>query len=289
MPSHAFGWRNPEYRDDRRRQRMITARPRWRIVTPATDPVCGMKVDPATARHRVRARRATLPLLLRRLPREVRRRPGRYLTETTPRLRRRRQAARSTPARCTPRSARTAPAVARSAGWRWSRSNRRRRRRRPNPELLDMSRRFWIGARARPSRSSRWRWAPHSGAGLHAEAAPCSLLQFASPRRSCCGPAGRSSSAAGHSLVHRSLNMFTPDRPRHRRGLALQRGRHVRARPVPRRLPRPRRQRRGLFRGRRGHHGPGAARARCSNCGRASRPAAPSARCSTSRPRPPAA
>ena len=57
------------------------------------------------------------------------------------------------------------------------------------------------------------------------------------------------------------------DRARHRRRLALQRGRHGRARPVPGRLARPGWRGRGLFRGRGGHHrpraaGPGAGAAR---------------------------
>ncbi len=62
------------------------------------------------------------------------------------------------------------------------------------------------------------------------------------------------------SLVNRSLNMFTPDRARHRRGLSLQPGRDLRARRFPGRVSRHGRHGRGLLRGRRGHHRAGAAR-----------------------------
>ena len=86
---------------------------------PATDPVCGMTVDPATSRHRFEHARQHVPFLLRRLPRQIRRRPG--PVPDASRRTGRRHGAPSTPARCTPRSARSAPAVARSAAWRWSR------------------------------------------------------------------------------------------------------------------------------------------------------------------------
>ena len=82
------------------------------------------------------------------------------------------------------------------------------------------------------------------------------------------------------SLQSRNLNMFTPDRARHRRRLGSTAwSRRCAPGPVPGRLPRRRRHGRGLLRGRRRHHRAGAARARCWSCGRASRPAAPSARC----------
>ena len=51
--------------------------------------------------------------------------------------------------------------------------------------------------------------------------------------RSCCGPAGRSSSRGVQSIVNRSPNMWTLIGLGHRRGLRLQRGRHGRARRVP--------------------------------------------------------
>ena len=56
-----------------------------------------------------------------------------------------------------------------------------------------------------------------------------------SRRRSCCGPAGRSSSAAGHSVVNRNLNMFTLIALGTGAAYALQRRRDARARHVSRR------------------------------------------------------
>ncbi len=49
----------------------------------------------------------------------------------------------STPARCIPRSVRTIREAARSAAWRWSRSPVGAEQG-PNPELIDMARRFWV-------------------------------------------------------------------------------------------------------------------------------------------------
>ncbi len=77
----------------------------------------------------------------------------------------------------------------------------------PNPELVDMTRRFWIGL-VLTRRCSCWRWAGTS-------ACICShrrcriTCSSRSPRRWCFGPAGRSSCAAAQSLVTRNLNMFT--------------------------------------------------------------------------------
>ena len=69
----------------------------------------------------------------------------------------------------------------------------------PNPELADMTRRFWIGlaltvpvVRARDGRASvRRRISLDRPDAVELDAVR------ASPRRSCCGPAGRSSCAAG--------------------------------------------------------------------------------------------
>ena len=166
-------------------------------AAPRRDPVCGMSVDPATAKHKAEHGGRALLFLLRRLPREIRRRAG-ALSEAT-------QAAPPKPApagaiyTCPMHPADPpgrARRTARSAAWRWSR-RRRRRRPGPNAELVDMTRRFWIGSRS-PSRSSRSIWAVIS-LGLHhaVRRRRRTGSSSCSRRRSCCGRAGRSSSAAG--------------------------------------------------------------------------------------------
>ena len=71
----------------------------------------------------------------------------------------------------------------------------------PNPELVDMTRRFWIGAAARGARSSCWRWATwslgHGPRRAHRRARRPTGSSSRSRRRSSSGAAGRSSSAAG--------------------------------------------------------------------------------------------
>ena len=105
----------------------------------------------------------------------------------------------NTPARCIPRSSATRPAPARSAAWRSSRG-RSTMEDAPNPELVDMTRRMWIAAAARPAgvRARDGRHGARHGArrprrhrGSPTGSAWCAR------RRSCSGPAGRSSSAAG--------------------------------------------------------------------------------------------
>ena len=111
----------------------------------ALDPVCGMTVDPHKTPHRHSHQGQTYYFCSRRLPHQVRRRPGKISQAVRQRSRRRRcRKARSTPARCIPRSGRPDRAPARSAAWRWSRRCRPPTTG-PNPELVDMTRRFWIG------------------------------------------------------------------------------------------------------------------------------------------------
>ena len=203
--------------------------------TLAKDPVCGMSVDPHTAKHRAehggrtyyfcsagcRAKFVADPAQVP-APRP-RRRPSR-----SPR-------ARSTPARCTRRSARSARAPARSAAWRWSRSNPAADTV-PNPELIDMQRRFWIGAGA-------------DAAGVRARDGrpPVRLASLLIPAHAVeldaarAGDAGR---AVGRLAVLRARlaslgadaqpQHVHADRARHRRGLRLQRGRDAAARHLPR-------------------------------------------------------
>ena len=79
----------------------------------------------------------------------------------------------------------------------------------PNPELVDMTRRFWIGlALAVPVVALEmgghlFGWHPLSTSRCRTGSSSRSR------HRSCCGPAGRSSCAAGSRSSTRNLNMFT--------------------------------------------------------------------------------
>ena len=179
------------------------------LSTSANDPVCGMSVDPATAKHRAEHGGRDLLFLLGRCREKFVAEPARYLgARAGPPRRSPRPRARSTPARCIRKSGRRARAMpdlrhGARAGNVTADDGPQRRTDRHDAALLDRlgargpggrarngrpSRRICICGFARTSRtgfSSRWR------------------------RRSCCGRAGRSSSAAGRRSVSRNLNMFT--------------------------------------------------------------------------------
>ena len=123
-------------------------RPRLRIWSSDDRSVCGMTVEPASAagshthagqtyyfcsRHCLDRRRSVAVHARRR------RRPRNRWCRPRPRP------AASGRARCIPRSCATGRAPARSAAWRWSRASRPPRTT-PNPELADMTRRFWVSA-----------------------------------------------------------------------------------------------------------------------------------------------
>ena len=101
-----------------------------------------MTVDPATAKHTADYKGRPIIFCCAGCRTKFAADPEKYLEasaepEPVPK-------ARSTPARCIPRSARTGRAPARSAAWRWSRRSVTADTG-PNPELVDMTRRFWIG------------------------------------------------------------------------------------------------------------------------------------------------
>ena len=164
----------------------------------------------------------------------------------------------------------------------------RRRGTGPNPELLDMTRRFWIGARAhgpggrpgdgrRISRPSACTTRPAADLGCG--------LQFALATPVVLWAGWPFFERGWASLRQPQPQHVHPDRARHRRRLSLQPRRDLRARSVSRQASRHGRHRPGLFRGGGRHHGARAARARCSSCARASRPAARSAPCSNLAPK----
>ncbi len=163
----------------------------------AIDPVCGMKVDHSDREASVRARRPPGLLSARRAaarssiaaPRTIcpRARPAAGAGGHDLHL-----------SRCIPRSARTAREAARSAAWRWNRSSAgrgraERRADRHEPPLLDRPRARAAGRGAGDGRAYPGSATARSGAA----AARPSCCSSSWPRRSCCGLAGRFSSAPG--------------------------------------------------------------------------------------------
>ena len=158
---------------------------------------------------------------------------GRGCNPPAPVSRRPRQCARrSTRARCIPRSASRARAIARSAAWRSSRRMPSLDDA-PNPELVDMTRRFWISV-ALACRCSCSRWATCSSA--FTPIAPRTRHRGSSSRSR-----RRSSSGAAAPFFVRGWRLARQpqpqhvhaDRARHRRGVRLQPARDARARAVP--------------------------------------------------------
>ena len=188
----------------------------------ATDPVCGMSGRPRqragiSPRHdgagasisaRPAARRSS-----RRDPAELSRRPARRPS----RCRR----ARSTPARCIPRSCATSPATARSAAWRWSRWACRPATKGRTPSSSTSRRRF-VGQRG----ADRSAAGPRHGADARPAGA---RLARRADRRLAGTRAGDAGGALGRAAVlpsrlasrsvNRSPNMWTLIAHRRRRGL----------------------------------------------------------------------
>ena len=178
---------------------------------------------------------ATYLFLLRRLPRpNSPPSPQNISTKSKAPRRRPCPRARSTPVRCIRKSARSAPAHVRSAAWRWSPSwcpldDR------PNPELADMTRRFWIGltltlpviALEMGGASCRNAWLGRADA---VELDPVCL-------RDAGGDLGRLAVLRARLAVadHAQSQHVHADRDGHRRCLYLQRCRHRRARRFSRR------------------------------------------------------
>ncbi len=246
-----------------------------------------MSVDPAKSKPSRRAWRRHLSFLLRRLPGEIRGR-SRQVPEAGE--------ACAASAGAEPRALHLPDASADPAGRAGRLPDLRhgagtagiRRRAGPNPELTDMTRRFWIGAGARGAGAGAGDGRPFPGPepAPHRVAAGFDVdpVRVRHAGRAV-GRAGRSSSAAGPRCATAAQHV-QPDRARHRRRLSLQPGRDLRARPVPgglaawqaafcRSISRPPRSSPCWC-----------CSGRCWNCAPASRPAAPSAPCSTSRPRP---
>ena len=130
----------------------------------------------------------------------------------------------------------------------------------PNPELADMSRRFWIGLVLTLPVFALEMGAHVVGGHGFIDQTLSNWIQFAFATPVVLWAGWPFFVRGAQSVVTRNLNMFTL--------IAMGTGvaylysvvATVRAGRFPRRLPRPHRRGRGLFRGRRRHHGPGAAR-----------------------------
>ena len=244
------------------------------------DPVCGMTVEPASAAGSHTHAGQTYYFCSKHCLERFAADPARFLApapSSPPRHRR----PDSGPARCIPRSCATRPAPARSAAWRSSRASRPPTTSR-NPELADMTRRFWVSVVATVpllvlAMGSMMPGAPR------AERAPAGVSSpgssWRSRRRSCSGAAGRSSCAAGDSVVNRSPNMFTLIGL----GVGVAYVYSVVAVVAPGIFPAAfrdaRRRRRRLLRAGGGDRRRWCCSGRCSSCARAAAPARRSARC----------
>ena len=154
----------------------------------------------------------------------------------------------------------------------------------PSAELIDMTRRFWIGAVLAVPIGH-----PGNGRALSGpQPSPLHLAASLGVGSISARDAGR---AVGRLAVLRArlgvgaqslAQHVQPDRARCRRRLCLQPCRHLRAGALPGELAAGRASSRSITK--RPPSSPcSSCSARCWNCGRASRPAAPSAPCSTSR------
>ena len=130
----------------------------------------------------------------------------------------------------------------------------------PNPELADMTRRFWIGlVLALPAVVLEMGGHLVGGHGL-VDPTLSNWIQFAFATPVVLWAGWPFFVRGWQSLRHAQSQHVHADRDRHRRGLCLQRRRHRRAGNLPGDLPRPWRRGRRLFRSRRRHHRARAAR-----------------------------
>ena len=130
----------------------------------------------------------------------------------------------------------------------------------PNPELADMTRRFWIGlVLALPAVVLEMGGHLVGGHGW-VDPTLSNWIQFAFATPVVLWAGWPFFVRGWQSLRHAQSQHVHADRGRHRRGLSLQRRRHRRARNFPGDLPRPWRRGCRLFRIGRRHHRAGAAR-----------------------------
>ncbi len=289
---------------------------------PHRDPVCGMTVDPDHPKHTATLEGETYAFCSAHCVEKFKR----HRTSTWGATMRLRRPTGTSPARCTRRSDATSPAPAQKCGMALepvlpeakarpsgpARCTRRScgtsRARCPicgmaleprdgprptdedNPELADMTRRFWLAAaltapavRARHGRLLPGR--PMSPSCCRCEHGRLVELALATPV--CLGSAGPSSCAASQSRQEPKPQHVHADRPRRQRGVRCT---AWSPRCCPGIFPPSFRDEGGagrrLLRGGRRHRRRWSCSARCSSCARAARPARRSRSCSAWRPRP---
>ena len=256
-------------------------------MTPARDPVCGMMVDPATSKHRAEHGGTAYYFCCAGCREKFLADPAKYLRPAKP--------APKPPApshalyTCPmhPQIRQAGPGACPLCGMALEPLESAADTG-PNPELTDMTRRLWIGAALTLPVLVLEMGGHFPGLGLHRLVSPLASMWIQVRARY----AGR---ALGRLAVLRArlgvaaqplAQHVQPDRARRRRGLSLQPRRHA-SRPGCSRRACGRRTASWRSITKRPRSSPcWCCSGRCSNCAPASRPAAPSAPCSSSRPKP---
>ena len=186
----------------------------------ATDPVCGMMVDPHAGKPTHAHTAATRIISARKAAASN---SPRILSAISTRRasRSRCRSARSTPARCTPRSYRKGPGPCPICGMALEPMGVHGRGHRQS-RAVDFTRRLWMAAPLALALLALDMGAHVFGVDLLPFSRPRSQqwLKLLSPYRSCCGGAGRSSCAGAVDPVPLAQHVH-PDRSRRRRGLSL--------------------------------------------------------------------
>ena len=128
--SRAYIWREPSPSDSIPMDHHVHSEGSPPAATGAIDPVCGMTVDPHTTPHRHTHHGRPYYFCSAGCRTKFAADPAKYLSPASDKAPSRCRRARSTPARCIRRCARSGPAPARSAAWR---SSRRSPPRTPDP------------------------------------------------------------------------------------------------------------------------------------------------------------
>ena len=175
----------------------------------ARDPVCGMSVNPKTARHRLEYNGTTYHFCSDGCRTKFEADPVKYLDKTADAAKAAVPAGTIYTCPMHPEIRQVGPGTCPICGMALE-PEVASLDAPPNPELADMTRRFWIGAvLALPASRSGDGW-PSRRQSWSGSTKRCRTGSSSCSRHlSCCGQAGRSSCAAGSRCVTRNLNMFT--------------------------------------------------------------------------------